>query len=73
MAVHGKYGYNDLEMMLMLIVTAVTNLAMIPVIRLFYKKKGSTFLIWLGFFTMLTSLMYHLCESLDTRFILTEL
>jgi hypothetical protein len=73
MAVHGKYGYNDTEMFLMFIITAITNLAMFPVIKLFYMKRGSTFLIWLGFFTMLSSLMYHLVESLDTKFILTEL
>lgn len=47
----------------MVLVTAITNLSILPVLVL-AMKKGMTLQFYMGTFTMITSFMYHLAESL---------
>jgi len=66
-----KYGYNNTEMILMAIITALTNFNGIPGVLINHKRKcaHSTFV---GAFVTICSFMYHFCESLGIRIILNE-
>lgn len=70
---HPLYSYNSTEMILMVIITAITNFTIIPTIILFYRKQR-LFSFYLGLFTFIASFMYHLLDSIAFyKFILTQL
>ena len=48
----------------MVIITAITNFAIIPTMVLFYKQR-MVFHFFIGCFTFLCSFMYHLLDSLS--------
>ena len=67
------YSYNeDLKgKLIMVFVTAISNFACLPVLCLVYKQKKPIEL-WYGFFTFVTSFMYHLLDSLDLKEFVVE-
>eukprot|EP00913_Durusdinium_trenchii_P031299 g29306.t1 len=56
------------EQMLQAIWTGGTNLAFVPVFVLTYQE-GMHYECIIGFFTMVTSSLYHVCESLQVKFL----
>ena len=65
------YQYTKLERIIMGIINSISNLPIGPTIFLIkYQKK--IFSYYLGYFSMIVSIMYHLCESLDIKIILTQ-
>jgi len=52
--------------MAMILVTAITNLSCLPAIILIYRK-GLIFQTYVGVFTLVTSFMYHLTESIGAE------
>ena len=58
------YQYTKFERIIMGIINSLSNLPIGPTIFLIkYQKK--IFSYYLGYFSMIVSIMYHLCESLD--------
>lgn len=66
--IHGK---SDEEIKIWICTTAITNLSMLPTSYLFWKQKRP-FMLWLSLFTMITSFMYHLCDSVEHPIWLSE-
>lgn len=58
------YEYNSTEQILMAIITGISNFSSIPV-SLLTKKQKNTFVFNMAIFSMITSVLYHVCESLD--------
>lgn len=54
----------DDKVWLRVVITAVTNVAMVPVIRIFYQRRQA-FECFIGLFTCVTSFLYHFCESIQ--------
>ena len=64
-------GKGAAEKALWVVVTAMTNISFLPLIRLFWlQRKPLAF--WLTWFTFLSSTMYHLADSLESPIILSE-
>ncbi|RQM13326.1 hypothetical protein DD237_003840 [Peronospora effusa] len=59
------------EMTMMLVVTGATNVCMFPAIYSLYHRQF-VFEAFIGMFTMVTSFMYHVCDSIDGPLWLTE-
>lgn len=59
------------EMRVMLIITGITNFCMFPAIVNLHRQ-GLVFEAFIGMFTMVTSFMYHCCDSIDGPIWLTE-
>ena len=65
------YQYTQFERVIMGIINSISNLPIGPTIFLIkYQKK--LFSYYLGYFSMIVSIMYHLCESLDIKIILEQ-
>ncbi|KRW99986.1 hypothetical protein PPERSA_05489 [Pseudocohnilembus persalinus] len=64
--VHSKYGYTHNEKVAMAILTALTNFWQIPGCQYMWCQKRYPHFA-LGLFTMVTSFMYHLLDSLDVE------
>lgn len=63
--------YTNNERILMALITGSSNFVTIPVcLYVAYKKKYFEF--FMGVFTILTSFLYHVCESLDVVFYLDQ-
>ncbi|KAE9344885.1 hypothetical protein PF008_g9019 [Phytophthora fragariae] len=62
---------SSFEMAMMLAVTGITNFCMFPAIYSLYRRQF-VFEAFIGMFTMATSLMYHVCDSIDGPLWLTE-
>lgn len=58
-----KYGYGNAEVLLMVLITAITNVAILPTIVIFYKQR-MTFQLFISVFTLMGSFMYHLLDSI---------
>ncbi|KAG1688642.1 hypothetical protein DVH05_003567 [Phytophthora capsici] len=56
---------------MMLAVTGITNFCMFPAIHSLYHRQF-VFEAFIGMFTMITSFMYHVCDSIDGPLWLTE-
>ena len=66
------YQYSQFERIIMAIINSTSNLPIGPTIFLIrYHKK--TFSYYMGYFSMLVSIMYHLGESLDVIIYLEQL
>ena len=59
----GKYGYNSSEKLLMALITAITNFSTIPTCIIIYKRQLN-FPFAICIFTVTSSFMYHLLDSL---------
>ncbi|CAK4685150.1 hypothetical protein LEN26_011911 [Aphanomyces euteiches] len=59
------------EMAIMLLVTGVTNFSMLQTIVMLYRHQ-MLFEAFMGLFTMITSFMYHCCNSIDAPLYLDE-
>ena len=66
------YEYTKCERIIMAIINSVSNLPIAPTIFLMHYH-GDIFSYYLGYFSMLTSIMYHICESLDIKIFLEQL
>jgi len=64
--IHSKYGYDQSEMYMMVVTTALTNLAVIPTICMFYQQK-KMLQVFGALLATVPSFMYHLLESLDIK------
>ena len=66
------YQYSQFERIIMAIINSLSNLPIGPTIFLirYYKNMYS---YYLGYFSMIVSIMYHLCESLDVKIFLEQL
>ncbi|ETL39237.1 hypothetical protein F441_09616 [Phytophthora nicotianae CJ01A1] len=62
---------SSFEMTMMLAVTGITNFCMFPAIHSLYRRQF-VFEAFIGMFTMTTSFMYHVCDSIDGSLWLTE-
>ncbi|EEY61896.1 uncharacterized protein PITG_13856 [Phytophthora infestans T30-4] len=62
---------SSFEMTMMLAVTGITNFCMFPAIYSLYRRQF-VFEAFIGLFTMATSFMYHVCDSIDGPLWLTE-
>ncbi|KAL4158337.1 hypothetical protein PRNP1_004115 [Phytophthora ramorum] len=62
---------SSFETTMMLGVTGITNLCMFPAIYSLYRREF-VFETFIGMFTMITSFMYHVCDSIDSPLWLTE-
>lgn len=51
------------EMFLMIIITGISNFASLPVL-VYFKHKAMHLHFFIGYFTMITSFIYHFLESL---------
>ncbi|CAD8048421.1 unnamed protein product [Paramecium primaurelia] len=69
--VHSKYGYNQFEMFLMVLITGITNFVVIPAI-IIIRKQRMDFQFYMSIFTLITSFMYHTLESVDCKFFIIE-
>ena len=66
------YQYTRYERIIMAIIDSISNLPIGPTIFLIkYQKK--IFSYYLGYFSMIASIMYHICESLDIKIFLEQL
>lgn len=73
MLINSKYGYDPNEMILMVVITVLTNLMALPGILLSWKD-GEIHRTFIGILTIITSFMYHLCDSVGVyRILLTEM
>jgi hypothetical protein len=63
------YDYSQIEKIVMAIITGVSNFACLPCLMLMIIQERP-FEFYIGLFTMLTSFMYHVTESLDVNFYL---
>lgn len=59
------YDYNPEEKVIMAVITGASNFACLPalILMILYERL---FEFYIGLFTMITSFMYHVTESLDT-------
>ncbi len=62
-AKHPKYGYNAMEMFLMVIITGLTNFSIIPALVGIYRQR-LLLQLHIGLYTLVCSFMYHLIDSL---------
>ncbi|TMW63397.1 hypothetical protein Poli38472_002338 [Pythium oligandrum] len=62
---------SSFEMGMMLVITGITNFCMFPAIVNLYKQE-LVFESFIGMFTMVTSFLYHCCDSIDGPLWLTE-
>jgi hypothetical protein len=60
------YEYSFVERLIMALITGISNFGSIPVIY-YLHKKGRYYETYIGTFTLITSFMYHVCESLDVE------
>ena len=65
------YQYTKSERIIMAIIDSISNLPIGPTIFLI-KRQKKIFSYYMGYFSMLVSIMYHLCESLDIKIILVQ-
>ena len=65
------YQYTQKERIIMAIIDSISNLPIGPTIFLI-KRQNKTFSYYMGYFSMIVSIMYHLCESLDIKIILVQ-
>ena len=54
------------EVCIWVLVTAITNFATFPILSLLYNRQQD-FEFIIGLFTLITSFMYHFCESISSR------
>ena len=66
------FEYTQKERVIMAIITGMSNISSIPVTLLTYKQKNH-FVFMMAVFSMLTSVFYHICESLDIVIVLKQL
>lgn len=66
------FEYTQKERVVMAIITGMSNISSIPVTLLTYKQKNH-FVFMMAVFSMLTSVFYHICESLDIVIVLKQL
>ena len=66
------FQYTISERIIMGILNSLSNLAILPTILLIFHQKD-IFSYYIGYFSMLVSIMYHFCESLDIVIILEQL
>ncbi len=66
------YQYTKYERIIMAIINSLSNLPIAPTIFLIHYNKD-IFSYYLGYFSMIVSIMYHLCESLDIKIFLEQL
>ena len=69
---HGKYGFTPNEKIWSFIFNGISTLTLFPV-PIYLFRKGKYFWAFIGFFTVISSFMYHFIESLNLlEFILLE-
>lgn len=66
------FEYTQKERVIMAIITGMSNISSIPVTLLTYKQKNH-FVFMMAVFSMVTSVFYHICESLDIVIVLKQL
>ena len=66
------FKYNLLERIIMGTLNSLSNLAILPTIFLIYHQKD-IFSYYIGYFSIVVSIMYHFCESLDMIIFLEQL
>ena len=66
------FQYTIFERIIMGTLNSLSNLAILPTILLIYHQKD-IFSYYIGYFSMIVSIMYHFCESLDVIIILEQL
>ena len=66
------YEYSMSERIIMAIINSISNLPIGPTIFLLRHQK-KIFSEYIGYFAMLVSIMYHICESLDIKIFLEQL
>ena len=66
------FEYTQKERVIMAIITGMSNISSIPVTLLTYRQKNH-FVFMMAVFSMLTSVFYHICESLDIIIVLKQL
>ena len=66
------YQYTTLERIIMAIINSISNFPIGPTIFLL-KHQKKIFPQYIGYFAMLVSIMYHICESLDIKIFLEQL
>ena len=66
------YKYNIYEKIVMAIINSLSNFAIFPTIFLIYYQKN-IFTYYVSYFSMVVSVMYHICESLDVKIFLEQL
>jgi hypothetical protein len=64
-------GKSDVDKCLWVLVTTLTNFTMIPGCIVVWRQKRN-FPFFLGWFAMITSFLYHLCDSVEGSLWLTE-
>jgi hypothetical protein len=66
------YQYSQKERIIMAMLNSLSNLPILPTLFLlrYYEK---IFPYYVGFFSIIVSFMYHLCESLDIKLYLDQL
>ncbi|KAG7401324.1 hypothetical protein PHYBOEH_001740 [Phytophthora boehmeriae] len=62
---------SSFEVGMMLAITGITNFCMFPAIVSLFRREF-VFEAFIGMFTMVTSFMYHVCDSIDGPLWLTE-
>ena len=66
------FQYTISERIIMGTINSLSNLAILPTILLIFHQKD-IFSYYIGYFSMIVSVMYHFCESLDVVIILEQL
>ena len=66
------FQYTISERIIMGTINSLSNLAILPTILLIFHQKD-IFSYYIGYFSMIVSIMYHFCESLDVVIILEQL
>ena len=66
------YEYTRTEQILMAIITGLSNITSLPITLLCYRKHN-IYVFALAIFSMITSFLYHVCESLDIALILKQM
>ena len=66
------FQYSITERIIMGIINSLSNFAILPTVFLIYHQKN-IFSYYIGYFSILVSVMYHICESLDIVVILEQL
>lgn len=65
------FEYSQKEKIIMAIITGLSNASSIPV-SLLTKRQKNTFVFFIAIFSTITSVMYHVCESLDVIVVLKQ-
>jgi predicted membrane channel-forming protein YqfA (hemolysin III family) len=65
------FEYTFSERVVMALITGLSNLGSIPPLYIVYKNE-KTFETCIGLFTLLVSVLYHVCESLEVSFYLEQ-